>query len=58
MSNEEILEESYIIAHRNGVFNDFREEVDKILKENPGLGLHYAVQYAYQEFKKFGLIKE
>jgi hypothetical protein len=58
MSNEEILEEKFIIAHKNGVFDYFRDEVDKILKSNPGLSLHQAAHYAYKEFQKLGMIRD
>lgn len=55
MTNEEILEELYSIAYSSGVFKQFSESVNLLLK-NDGFSIHDAASKVYFEFIEKGLI--
>jgi hypothetical protein len=57
MSNEEILEEIYGDAHKCGVFNEFIDEVNKMLKTSNST-IYEITEQVYHEFKQKGLIIE
>lgn len=55
MTNEEILEELYHIAYSSGVYKQFSENVNSLLKTN-GFSIHDAASKVYFEFIERGLI--
>jgi hypothetical protein len=57
MSNEEILEEIYGMAHKFGVFNEFITEVNRLLKTTKET-IYEIASKVYYEFIKKGLIIE
>lgn len=57
MSNEEIIEEFYSQAHKFGVFNEFVNEVSKLMK-TAKLAMYDAVTMVYYQFINKGLIIE
>lgn len=58
MSNEKFLEEILYTAHRNGVFNQFIEEIDKKIRSGASFTTHDAAPKVYHEFKTRGLIQD
>jgi hypothetical protein len=57
MTNEEILEEIYFQVHKSGIFNEFINEVNKLLKLTKQT-LYEIVNKVYYEFVSKGLIIE
>ena len=55
MSNEEILEEIYVLVHKFGVFNEFMTEVNNLL-QNKKYKLYDAVNETYNDFISKGII--
>lgn len=55
MSNEEILEEIYVLVHKFGVFNEFMTEVNNLL-QNKKYKLYDAVNVTYNDFISKGII--
>lgn len=57
MTNEEILEEIYVQVHISGLFNEFTNEVNRLLKLTK-LTIYEIVNKVYYEFVSKGLIIE
>jgi hypothetical protein len=52
MTNEEIVEELYWKAHEKGLFNEMREEVERLNKEYPTMSTVERVELGYMEIKR------
>ena len=57
MTNEEILEEIYVQVHISGLFNEFTNEVNRLLKLTK-LTIYEIVNKVYYDFVSKGLIIE
>lgn len=51
MTNEEFVEEVYHLAHKNGVLNEFRDEVHRVKNTNNKLSLCDAVEIVERKYK-------
>jgi hypothetical protein len=56
MSNEQFFEEILYSAHKNGVFNQFMEEIDLNIRSGLSFTTHDAAPKVYHDFKTRGLI--
>lgn len=51
MTNEEYVEEVYFLAHKNGILDEFRGEVDKLKKTNENLTMCEVVEIVERKYK-------
>lgn len=58
MTNEEILEEIYVVVRQNNVLDSFSDQVNQLLKFGEKKHLYDVVNEVYYKFIKEGLIKE
>ncbi len=52
MTNEQILEELYFKAHKNGFIDNFRSEIEILRKENKSASHLELAEFAYKKCKK------
>jgi hypothetical protein len=52
MTNEQILEELYFKAHKNGFIDNFRSEIEILRKENKSASHLELAECAYKKCKK------
>ena len=52
MTNEEWLEELYMLADQIGMHNDMHEKIDEIRKKHKNLSLLECAELAYVELKR------
>lgn len=50
MTNEEFVEEVYHLAHKNGVLDDFRNDVTQVKSDNKKMSLHEAVEIVQRKY--------
>ena len=58
MSNEKFLEEILYSAHKNGVFNQFMDEIDRKIRSGSKTTTHDAAPEVYHDFRSKGLIQD
>ena len=51
MTHEEYVEEVYIWAHKNGILDEFRGDVDQIKKTNENLSMYEIVEMVERKYK-------
>ena len=56
-TNSDLLEEIMVLSFEEGIINDVRSEVKKLLEQNSSLDLHEAYERAYNKFSKKNLEK-
>ena len=56
-TNSDLMEEIMILSFEEGIIDDVRGEVKKLLEQNNGIYLHDAYERAYSKFSKKNLKK-
>lgn len=56
-TNSDLLEEIMVLSFEEGIIDDVRSEVKKLLEQNNSLHLHEAYERAYNKFSKKNLEK-